>query len=66
VVAGVYLVGLLYGSGLFAIATDVVYRRPIPVQLMKAAVAMGIAGLAGYDVLTATGILLGLTLIILK
>ena len=45
VVAGVDPVGLLYGFGLFAIATGVVYRRPIPVQPMKAAAAMGIAGL---------------------
>ena len=35
-------------------------------QPMKAAAAMGIAGLASYDVLIATGILLGLTLIILS
>ena len=66
VVAGVDPVGLLYGFGLFAIATGVVYRRPIPVQPMKAVAAMGIAGLVSYDVLIATGILLGLTLITLS
>ena len=66
VVTSVDPVGLLYGFGLFAIATGVVCRRPIPVQPMKAVAATGIAGLASYDVLIATGILLGLTLIILK
>ena len=62
VVAGVDPVGLLYGFGLFAIATGIVIR-PIPVQPMKAVAAMGIAGLVSYDLLIATGILLGLTLI---
>jgi MFS superfamily sulfate permease-like transporter len=66
VVAGVDPVGLLYGFGLFAIATGVIYRRPIPVQPMKAVAAMGISGLAGPDVLMATGILLGVTLVILS
>ena len=66
VVAGVDPVGLLYGFGLFAIATGVIYRRPIPVQPMKAVAAMGIAGLASPDVLMATGILLGVTLVVLS
>ena len=59
-------VGLLFGFGIFAIATALIYRRPIPVQPMKAVAAMGIAGLAGPEVLIATGCLLGLTLIILS
>ena len=57
---------LSHGFGLFAIATDLVYRRPIPVQPVKAVAAGAIAGLASYEVLIVTGILLGLTLIILK
>ena len=40
VVAGFDPVGLL-GFGLFAIVTGVVYRRPIAVQLMKAAAENG-------------------------
>ena len=66
VVAGMDPVGLLYGFGFFALATGLIYRRPIPVQPMKAVAAMGIAGIAGTEVLVATGILLGVTLIILS
>lgn len=66
VVAGVDPIGLLYGFGLFALLTAFVYRRPIPVQPMKATAAMGVAGIIGPDVLIATGILLGLTLILLS
>ncbi|MBT6288037.1 MAG: benzoate transporter [Oceanospirillales bacterium] len=66
VVAGMDPVGLLFGFGIFAIATGVIYRRPIPVQPMKAIAAAGIAGIAGPEVLIATGILLGLTLLILS
>ena len=65
-VAGMDPVGLLFGFGIFAIATALIYRRPIPVQPMKAVAAMGIAGLAGPEVLIATGCLLGLTLILLS
>ena len=65
-IAGMDPVGLLFGFGIFAIATALIYRRPIPVQPMKAVAAMGIAGLAGPEVLIATGCLLGLTLIILS
>ena len=66
VIAGMDPVGLLFGFGIFAIATALIYRRPIPVQPMKAVAAMGISGLAGPEVLIATGCLLGLTLIILS
>ena len=66
VVAGVDPVGMLYGFGLFAVATGIVYRAPIPVQPMKAVAAMGIAGLASPDVLLATGLMLGVTLVILS
>ena len=62
---GVSPIGLLYGFGIFALVTALFYRRPIPIQPMKATAAMGIAGLIGPDVLAATGILLGITLILL-
>jgi len=63
VVAGMDPVGLLYGFGLFALLTAAVYRRPIPVQPMKAVAAMGIAGLISADVLVATALLMGIILI---
>lgn len=66
VVAGMDPIGLLYGFGLFALLTAAVYRRPIPVQPMKAAAAMGIAGLISADVLVATAILMGVILIALS
>lgn len=66
VVAGMDPVGLLYGFGLFALFTAVVYRRPIPVQPMKAVAAMGIAGLISADVLIATAVLLGVILLMLS
>ncbi len=66
IVASVDPVGLFYGLGLFAIATGDIYRRPISVQPMKAAVARDIEVSASYDVLMTTVILFGLTLIILK
>lgn len=66
ILGGVDPVGLLYGFGLFAIATALLYRRPIPVQPMKATAAMGVAGMIGPDVLIATGILLGITLVLLS
>lgn len=65
-IAGMDPVGLLYGFGAFALFTAVVYRRPIPVQPMKAVAAMGIAGLVTQDVLIATGVMMGLILIVLS
>jgi SulP family sulfate permease len=66
VVADMSPVGLLFGFGIFAIGTGLYYQRPIPVQPMKAVAAMGIAGIAGPEVLIATGLLLGVTLLILS
>jgi len=66
VISGMSATGLLFGFGMFALATAFMYRRPIPVQPMKAAAAAGIAGLAGPEVLIATGMMLGLTLVILS
>lgn len=66
VVAGMEPVGLFFGFGLFAILTACVYRRPIPVQPMKAVAAMGIAGLISVETLVATGLLIGVFLIALS
>ena len=66
VLAAVDPIGLLYGFGLFALGTALFYRRPIPVQPMKATAAMAVAGMIGTEVLIATGMLLGLTLILLS
>ena len=65
-VTGMSPVGLLFGFGMFAIGTGLFYRRPVPVQPMKAVAAAGIAGIEGPDVLVATGILLGVTLLLLS
>ena len=66
VISGMSATGLLFGFGMFALATAFMYRRPIPVQPMKAVAAAGIAGLAGPEVLIATGMMLGLTLVVLS
>lgn len=66
VLAGADPIGLLYGFGLFALGTALFYRRPIPVQPMKATAAMAVAGMIGTEVLIATGMMLGLTLILLS
>ena len=57
--------GLLIGFGLFAIATGVIYRLPIPVQPMKLVAALAIAGGLSADALMASGMLLGLALLLL-
>jgi len=57
--------GLLIGFGVFAIATGLIYRRPVPVQPMKVVVALAIAGGMSATALTASGMLLGIALLIL-
>ncbi len=70
-VTGVLLLGnfdparVLVCFGLFAIATGVIYRRPIPVQPMKAVAALTISGSLHADVVTASGLIIGLVLIVL-
>jgi len=54
--------GVLLGFGLFALATAVIYRRPVPVQPMKAVAALVIAGGLGAPGVAATGLLLGVVL----
>lgn len=56
---------VLTGFGLFALATAAIYRRPVPVQPMKAVAAIIIAtGLPAQSV-AASGLILGAALIVL-
>ena len=59
-------VGLLVGFGLFAWATALIYRRPVPVQPMKVVAALVIAGGLTATEVAATGILLGVILCVLR
>lgn len=58
-------VGVLLGFGVFALATAAVYRRPVPVQPMKVVAALIIGGVLGPDAVAATGVLLGVVLLVL-
>jgi SulP family sulfate permease len=57
--------GLLVGFGVFALLTALVYRRPVPVQPMKAVAAVVIAGGLSTAGLAATGLMLGVLLTVL-
>lgn len=57
--------GLLIGFGLFAIITGLIYRLPMPVQPMKLVAALAIAGGLSAPAMMASGMLLGLALVIL-
>ncbi len=57
--------GLLIGFGLFAIATGLIYRLPIPVQPMKLVAALAVAGGLSADAMVSSGMLLGLALLLL-
>lgn len=59
-------VGVLFGFGVFALATGWIYRRPIPVQPMKAVAALGMAGLLTHDGLIATTVVMGVVLLVLS
>lgn len=56
---------LLFGFGIFAIATGLFYRRPVPVQPMKAVAALLILGELSAEQAAATGILVGAALVLL-
>ncbi|MES9991610.1 MAG: putative sulfate/molybdate transporter [Candidatus Thiodiazotropha sp.] len=58
--------GLFVGFGLFALAVALIYRRPIPVQPMKVVAAIVIADSLTSGTIAATGVLLGVTLILLS
>lgn len=57
--------GLLLGFGIFAVLTGLIYRLPIPVQPMKVVAALAIAGGMSASALMASGLLLGLALLVL-
>jgi SulP family sulfate permease len=57
--------GVLIGFGVFALAVALLYRRPVPVQPMKAVAAVVIAGGLSASDVAATGLLLGLVLVVL-
>jgi SulP family sulfate permease len=57
--------GLFVGFGLFAIAVAAIYHRPIPVQPMKAVAAIVIADQLSAGTITATGLLVGITILLL-
>ena len=57
--------GLLVGFGVFAVVSGTIYRLPMPVQPMKVVAALAIAGGLSAPVMMASGILLGLALLLL-
>jgi hypothetical protein len=57
--------GLLVGFGVFAVATGVLYRRPVPVQPMKAIAALAITGAMTASGVMASGLIIGLALLLL-
>lgn len=57
--------GMLIGFGLFAIATGLIYRLPMPVQPMKVVAALTIAGGLSASAMAASGLLLGIILLVL-
>ncbi|HKJ62125.1 MAG TPA: putative sulfate/molybdate transporter [Hyphomicrobiales bacterium] len=57
--------GMMVGFGVFAIATGVLYRRPVPVQPMKVIAALAITGGMTASAVTASGIMIGLVLLVL-
>jgi MFS superfamily sulfate permease-like transporter len=57
--------GVLVGFGVFAIATGLFYRRPIPAQPMKAVAAVAITGGMGAAAVTASGLVIGTVLLVL-
>jgi SulP family sulfate permease len=56
--------GLLVGFGLFSLAVAIIYRRPIPVQPMKAVAAIVITSQVGPSEIAATGLLIGLLVLL--
>lgn len=56
---------VLIGFGCFALATAMIYRRPVPVQPMKAIAAVVIATGLSAETVAAAGIMLGVVLLVL-
>lgn len=57
--------GLFVGFGLFALAVATLYRRPIPIQPMKVVAGVVIAEQLSSSTIAATGLLLGITILLL-
>lgn len=57
--------GILWGFGLFAVVTGLFYRRPVPVQPMKAVAALILIGQLTPGQTAATGLLVGAALLAL-
>jgi len=57
--------GVLAGFGMFALAVAAFYRRPVPVQPMKAIAALAIVGALTPGEMMASGMIVGLILIVL-
>jgi len=64
-VAGLAPAPVLLGFGLFYLATAIHYRLPIPVQPMKAVVAVMLTTEISPATLASSGVLIGLTLLVL-
>lgn len=57
--------GVMVGFGIFAIATGILYRRPVPVQPMKVITALAITGGMTASAVAMSGIMIGLVLLVL-
>lgn len=57
--------GILVGFGVFALVTAALYKRPVPVQPMKAVAALVIGGALGAGEVAAVGLLIGAVLLLL-
>ena len=64
-VRGFDATGVLVGFGLFALATAAIYRRPVPVQPMKAVAAVVVAAGLTPAAVAASGLIMGLMLALL-
>ena len=56
---------VLMGLGVFALASGLIYRRPVPAQPMKVVAALTIVGQMDQQAVMATGILIGITVLVL-
>ncbi len=65
-VNGLNPTSVFLGVGLVYIATGLFFRIPMPVQPLKAVASIAIAGTLSPDLISAAGILMGLTLLLLS
>lgn len=64
-VRGMDATGVLIGFGLFALMVAMLYRRPVPVQPMKAVAAVAIASGLAPESMAAGGLMIGAVLVLL-